>query len=390
MFYVGVDIAKSNHYACIINSSNEVITKPFLVTNDTAGFSKLLAVIQDYSKDDVLIVLESTSIYGNNLVKYFYNHGYNLTILNPLITNKFRRSSIRNVKNDKVDSIAVAQTALFNSYTLFNQENYNTMELKELSRFRRKLKKTIASLKTELTSCIDVAFPEYTKFFKAGIHTKTSYSILKISANPNKIKTLTIKKLTNILNKSSNGRFKQSKAVELIELTKNSIGNCSNALDTQIKFIITQIELLNSQVEEINTSIEELLNEVSSPILTIPGISNTNASIILGEIGNIDKFDCPAKLVAFAGLDCTVRQSGNFSAPSTRMSKRGSALLRYALINAAWQISLLNDTFAKYYSLKRNQGKRHYSALGHVAKKLVHVIFKMLKDNVSFNPDALR
>lgn len=390
MFYVGVDIAKSNHYASIINSNNEVIIKPFLVTNNASGFANLKEALKDYNKDDVLIVIESTSIYGNNLIKHFYNLGFKITILNPIATNRLRKTSIRNAKNDKIDSIFIAQTALLCGYSLFKEEDYINIELKEISRFRKSLKKSIASLKTQLTSCIDEAFPEYVNFFNSGIHSKSSYAILKDGANPNRIKTLSIKKLTNILNKSSHGRFKQSKAVDLIELAKNSIGNCTSSLDTQIKFLINQIELLNFQIQELDNSIDELINKVSSPILTIPGISKSNAAIILGEIGNIDKFDSPAKLVAYAGLDCKIRQSGNFNAPSTRMSKRGSALLRYALINAAWQISLLNNIFAKYYQLKRNQGKRHYSALGHVAKKLIHVIFKILKDNINFNPDSLR
>lgn len=390
MFYVGIDIAKSNHYASIIDSNNEVIVKPFLVTNNVTGFNKLLETITSFKKDEVLIVLESTSIYGNNLIKYFYNKGFNITILNPIITNKFRKASVRNAKNDKIDSISIAKTVIMTEYTLFKEEDYTNLELKDLSRFRRKLKKSIASLKTELTSCIDVAFPEFPSLFKSGIHSKSCYELLKISSNPNKIKTFTIKKLTQFLNKSSKGRFKQSKAVDLKELAKNSIGNCSNSLETQIKFLISQIELLQSQISDIEDSIKELLDKVSSPILTIPGISNNNAAVILGEIGNIDKFDSPAKLVAFSGLDCTIRQSGNFNAPSTRMSKRGSSLLRYALVNSAWQISQLNDVFAKYYNLKRNQGKRHYCALGHVAKKLIHIIFKILKDNVPFNPESLR
>ncbi|WP_408022643.1 IS110 family transposase, partial [Streptobacillus canis] len=159
------------HYASVINSSNEVIGKPFLVTNNASVFSKLKDTLKDYNKEDVLIVIESTSIYGNNLIKYFYNLGFKITILNPILTNKLRKASIRNAKNDKIDSISIAQTALLCAYSLFKEEDYNNIELKELSRFRRNLKKSIASLKTKLTSCIDEAFPEYISFFNSGIHT---------------------------------------------------------------------------------------------------------------------------------------------------------------------------------------------------------------------------
>ena len=125
--------------------------------------------------------------------------------------------------------------------------------------------------------------------------------------------------------------------------------------------------------------------EMDSVILTIPGIGFLNGAMILGEIGDISRFSNPSKLLAYAGLDPTVNQSGQFNAKTTRMSKRGSTLLRYALINGAWNVSLNNKTFNDYFMLKKSQGKNHYAALGHVAHKLVRVIFKMLKDNVAFN-----
>ena len=106
--------------------------------------------------------------------------------------------------------------------------------------------------------------------------------------------------------------------------------------------------------------------------------------MILGEIGDIHRFSSPSKLLAFAGLDPSVYQSGNFNASHTRMSKRGSRVLRYALIYAAHNIVRNNDVFRSFYDVKRSQGKNHYNALGHCAGKLVRVIFKMLTDNVAF------
>ena len=126
---------------------------------------------------------------------------------------------------------------------------------------------------------------------------------------------------------------------------------------------------------------------MDSVILTVPGIGFLNGAMILGEIGDISRFSNPSKLLAYAGLDPTVNQSGKFTAKTTRMSKRGSSLLRYALINAAWNVSLNNKTFNDYFVLKKSQGNGHYAALGHVAHKLVRVIFKMLRDNVAFNLD---
>ena len=119
--------------------------------------------------------------------------------------------------------------------------------------------------------------------------------------------------------------------------------------------------------------------------MTIPGIGFINGGMILGEIGDIHRFSEPKKLLAFAGLDPSVHQSGNFQAQRARMSKRGSRVLRYALMNAAHNVVKNNSTFKAYYDAKRAEGRTHYNALGHCAGKFVRVIWKMLTDEVEFN-----
>lgn len=128
-----------------------------------------------------------------------------------------------------------------------------------------------------------------------------------------------------------------------------------------------------------------LVTCLHSVIMTIPGIGTTNGGMILGEIGDIHRFSTLGKLLAFAGLDPSVYQSGNFQAQKTRMSNRGSRVLRYALVNAAHNVVKNNATFKAYYDAKRAEGRTHYNALGHCAGKLVRVIWKMLTDEVEFN-----
>ena len=158
----------------------------------------------------------------------------------------------------------------------------------------------------------------------------------------------------------------------------------------QIVQTIQQIELLEQQIDEIEKVIKDTMSELDSVIMSIPGVGAIDGAMILGEIGNIDRFASPCKLLAYAGLDPTFCQSVKFKARSTKMSKRGSKMLRFALINSAWQLTLKNKTFYDYYQLKLSQGLSHYGALGHVAHKLVRVIFKLLKDNIPFNEDKLQ
>ena len=199
--------------------------------------------------------------------------------------------------------------------------------------------------------------------------------------------SLHLTKLSNILHDNSHGRYRKQDAIRLRELAKSSVGIDNPSLSLQIKHAILQIELYNEQIAEIEALYKSILDEMDSPILTIPGMSYNQASVIVGCIGDINRFTHSCQLLAYAGLDPSVIQSGNFQARSTKMSKRGSGMLRYSLVYAAHNVVLNNKTFKEYYELKRSQGKSHYCALGHVAHKLVCVIFKMLKDNVTFNLD---
>ena len=192
-------------------------------------------------------------------------------------------------------------------------------------------------------------------------------------------------RLTNILNSASRGKFCREKADEIKSLAKSSVASKSADMTLQIKSAISQIRLIESQLKDVEVHIEGIYTELNSVINTIPGIGAINGSMILSEIGDIRRFSNPSQLIAFAGLDPIVNQSGSFRAKSTRMSKRGSGVLRYALVNAAWNVSLNNETFRNYYDEKFAQKGRHYATLGHVAGKLTRIIFKMLKDNVAFD-----
>ena len=170
-------------------------------------------------------------------------------------------------------------------------------------------------------------------------------------------------------------------------MAKSSVGIDNPSLSLQIKHAILQIELYDEQIAEVEALYKQILDEMNTPILSIPGMSYNQAAVIIGCIGDINRFEHSCQLLAYAGLDPSVIQSGNFQARSTKMSKRGPGILRYSLVYSAHNVVKNNKTFREYYELKRSQGKSHYCALGHVAHKLVRIIFKMLKDNVAFNLD---
>lgn len=388
MIYVGIDIAKTNHYASIVNySTGEVLEKPFLVTNNKQGFDLLYSKIKNFNKEKVLIGLESTAHYGNNLIFYFHEKQFKLGIINPIQTATLRKTRIRKVKNDKVDSMLICEALSLGYYNLLSDYDIELLEIKSLCRFHKDLKDKASEAKIQLKTYVDQLFPELNGFFKDNLDIKTAHELLKLYQSPDDISKVNLTKLSNLLIKSSRGKYDKSRAIELKQLASNSVGINNNALAIQIKMTIELIELLESQIKNIEKQVSDFIKKSDNVITSIPGIGDMTAAIIISEIGDINRFDNPGQVLAFAGLDPSVKQSGNFNASSTRMSKRGSSLLRYALILAANNVQLNTKTFNDYYNAKRLQGKLHYNALGHCAGKLVRNIFYMLKRNVKFNLD---
>lgn len=388
MIYVGIDIAKTNHYASIVNySTGEVIESPFLVTNNKQGFELLYSKIKLFDKDNILIGLESTAHYGNNLIFYFHNLHFKLGIINPIQTATLRKTRIRKVKNDKVDSMLICEALSLGYYNLLSDYDIKLLEVKSLCRFHKELKDKTAEAKIQLETYVDQLFPELSGFFKDNLNIKTAHELLKLYQSPNDISKVNLTKLSNLLSKSSRGKYDKERAIELKKIASNSVGINNYALCIQIKMTIELIELLESQIKDIEKQVSDFIKKSDNVITSIPGIGDMTAAIIISEIGDINRFNNPGQVLAFAGLDPSVKQSGTFNASSTRMSKRGSSLLRYALILAANNVQLNTKTFNDYYNTKRLQGKLHYNALGHCAGKLIRTIFYMLKNNVKFNLD---
>ena len=379
-----MDVAKETHVAAAMDSDGVVLLDPFAFQNDHEGFQLLKAKLETLDKNDLLIGLESTAHYAENLIFFLHAQGYRLAVINPVQTAAVRKTGIRKTKTDKIDSLLICKTLALSSFRLYTENDVKTLQLKSLCRFRQKLKKSKARLKIQLVSYVDMIFPELQFFFKSGLHIKTCYELLKAYSSPDDIAALHLTKLSNLLSKASRGRFGKEDARSLKSLAASSVGVKNTYISIQITQTIAQIELIESQLDELELIIGQAMDELDSVIMTVPGIGKLNGAMILGEIGDIHRFSHPSKLLAYAGLDPVVNQSGKFTAKRTRMSKRGSKVLRYALINAAWNVSLNNDTFKRYFDSKIAQGHSHYDALAHTAHKLVRVLFKLLTDNVTF------
>ena len=390
MFLLGIDIAKLNHVAsCIDSSTNEVIFSNFKFKNDFKGFSALLDKIKSLDVKNLIIGLESTSHYGENLINFLFKQHFKVALINPLQTSHLRKANIRDAKNDRLDSLNIARSLIFGKLNFVSEKNIDCFSLKKLTRFRSNLIKQRSKAKIQLTSLLDLLFPELQYLFKSKIHSKAIYSLLKKYPSAEEIAALKDDEISNLLYASSKGHFKREKSIELKSLAKTTVGIKDTSVSLHVIQLIELIELFDRQIKDIVTKITDTVNKLDTKLLSVPGINIIACAIILGETNNFDNFSNATKLLAFAGLDPKIRQSGNFSTTSCRMSKKGSPYLRYALIFTAWNAVRHSEKFNKYYCLKRSQSKSHYNALGHVAHKLVRVIFTLIKKDISYQEEKL-
>ena len=378
MISVGIDVAKDKHDCFIMNSEGEVLFNPFVIQNNREGFDslyeKICSVADDFTK--VKVGLEATGHYSYNILGYLLDKGLPTYVINPLHTNLYRKSlSLRKTKTDKVDAHTIA-AMLLSDVNLKSYSNtlYHNEELKSLTRYRFDKVNERAKLKISIARLVNILFPELEKLVST-LHMASVYELLSQYPSAKQIASAHLTKLTNLLSNASKGRYSKEKAEEIRNAARRSIGSDMPAKSLELKHTIKLIKELDAEIEEIEFHIEIIMDEINSPILTIPGISYRMGAMIIAEIGDFDNFSSPDKILAYAGLAPSIYQSGQFTASYSRMEKRGSRYLRYALFNSAKYVCQWDDTFAEYLAKKRSEGKHYYVAISHACKKLIRVIY---------------
>lgn len=381
MIYVGIDVAKDKHDCFIAGSDGVIYEDVFEIDNSLKGFTELIDCLKPFPIEDIKIGLEATGHYSQNLINYLQLSGFDLVVYNPLITNKFRKAfTLRKTKTDRVDARTLVRMLAVESTESYLPPSYHTQELKSLTRHRLRMTKQQSRLKISLTRLVHIMFPELSKTV-GDVHAKAIYALLMEFSTPSAIKKVHLTRLTNLFRLYRNPR---QTALNVREAAAASIGTATPALVFELRQVIPQIEFVEAQIKELDKQIKALMTEVNSTILTVPGISFTLGASILGEIRDISLFDSPAQLLAFAGLEPSTNQSGQKSSTGDKMVKRGSPYLRRSLYLAAKHISKFDPTFAAYYQKKKSEGKHHIVILSHVARKLVRVLFYLLKNNEKF------
>lgn len=387
MYFIGIDISKFKHDCAVIDSQGEVVTPSWSFLNTHEGFASLNQLLTSL-KGEKRIGFESTGHYGQNLKLFLETNSFAFMEFNPLMVKRFVDSkTLRRTKSDSIDAMSIAQYLMTVDFKPYPKSFYHIEALKSLTRFRDSLIRQRSRQLVELTNILDKVFPEFKPFFK-GRFSATALYILENYSSPEKIANMNVKSY-ELLRSRSKGKFTTADFAQLKLLAKNTVGNPSAFLLSEMNIILDIYSQMDAKVQELEEQIISLVNDMNPPMLSIPGIGHISAAVILSEFGDFNNFKNASKLLSFAGLEPGYYQSGT-AEHSGCMVKHGSSYLRYTLMNCCIPLIRSDIVFAEYYAKKRAEGKPYRVALTHVVKKLLRVIYAIQTKNVLYDPTLIR
>ena len=388
MYIVGIDIGKNHHEASIVSPEGKQIGRSLRFATTHKGADSLMSFIfNNIGNSSCIFGMEATGHYWYPIYSFLKARGYTIYVINPIQSDSLRKMYIRQTKNDSIDSFLIAEVIRFGQFTTTSMADENILAMRQLCRYRDSVISSRTEIKLRISTIMEQIFPEYEKQF-SSLWLSTSMGILEKYLTPENIENAPIDELFEIIKDKSHNKLTMKKAISIREAAADTFGIkiAQDAFSFQLKQLIDRMNFLDKQIEALDCQILEYYEKFDCYLHTIPGIGMIAAATILAEIGDINRFKSSSALVAFAGIDPTVRQSGEFSSTHNHMSKRGSPYLRHAIFLVATTCSFHNSPLNAYYKKKRDQGKHHLTATGAVARKLTTVIYAVLRDSKPYEP----
>jgi transposase len=388
--FVGIDVSKDKFDACGI-TGDEAKLFQFSATMDRQGFEKLKGHLAAVSISSVLIGMESTASYHVNLFSYLVSEGYKVIFVNPLLISNYVKMQIRKTKTDKKDAVVIAQFLLTNGDTLIQRATPSLIaDLRDLSRQRESLVDEMTSLKIEIKQLLNIIFPELEHM--VGIFTKSILKLLQKYPSAFALRDADLGQLSQMLIANSYGHKREAFAAELIKAAHSSIGTKNPAKDMILKQKIALLRHLEDALQEITGMLIEmsrkLMEEDINIMTSIKGIGDKTAANFLIEMGgDINQYERSGKIIAMAGLDPAVYQSGKHEGHG-KITKRGNRHLRRIIWMMTTRVIQYTDIFNVYYLKRRKEGLPYKKAVLATAHKLIRVIYAMLTQRTTFCPQV--
>ena len=405
--YVGIDVSSKTNVVYFMKPDGSKICN-FSVANSLDGSQKLvkniLSTLNNHSLDEIIVGLEATSIYGDNLV-YFLREDYSLSgylrkihILNPKQVKKFKDSYNDLPKNDFVDSFVIADCLRFGR---INKEvyldDYRYTALKTLTRARFY---AVQNLVKEKQRLINIIFKKYSSLTQDKVFSdkfgKTALAVYSEFDSVDTLVNMDLHELTEFIQKKGKNRFSDpdsvAKAIQKAARSSYRLPKTiNNSVNQVLSVSINSIKAIQAQIKSLEKAIAEQMDLIPNTLTSINGIGLIYAAGIIAEIGDINRFNNQAALAKYAGLAWTQHQSGNFQADATHLIRSGNRILKYYLCEAAFSLVRCDIEYSRFYHLKYNEVNKyqHKRALALTARKFVRLVFRLLKDNRLYMPKLL-
>lgn len=402
MYYVGIDIAKRSHVACVMGEDNSLIVKPFEFLSTQSGFKKLLAHLQSLSCDlsDVIIGMEATGLLFENLYRYLKEMAYRVVLLNPYQTSKFREmDTMKRVKNDNIDSVMIAALIKSGRFSEGYVSDEQLQSLRELYRHKASLDDQLKAIKRQTGTLLAVVFPELEQIVSDPFNI-TSMALLEKYPTAKHYEYASADRILKTFRGIKGNNFNETKALKLLELAKESIysGAAKEARAMSIRSNIALMRLFQAQMDECDEEMlrlfqaksaskedQEIMSDLIDNLRTIPGVGDKTILALLAECGNIDRFTDAKALVGYLGLYPTLEQSGG-TIKHGRLAKRGARLAKKAIYLASIAAIRHNKELHTVYDKYRSKGRAKKECVIIVARKLIQIIYSIYMRNTPYNP----
>ena len=386
MFYLGIDIGKFNHAAALVTDEGKVIATVPSFSNTRAGFEVLLTLITSHLPrgEQLRVGMEATGPYWIPLAEWLHTHGWPPVVLNPIKTSSLRNYGVRGSKTDNIDSVLIACALRFEGDKPQQVSPKHSEELCHLTRLRADIINDRTRVALRATSLLDRLFPELLSSFSKTL-SPSCLALLSQAPTPTRVLALGEERLTTLLRKASRGKLGVTRAREILNKAAVSVGVTSKALEEILPLLLEQIDLLDSQLTTLDHRISESYDQAGLHFTSIAGVGTLSAATILGEFGSVERFKQAKQMVAFAGVDPKLRESGQHRG-RVHISKRGSRYLRRALYLACQGVVRKDDYFNAIYQRHRDNGKSYKEAIIAVMNRFIHVIYIIWRDNRPYYP----
>lgn len=401
--FVGIDVGSRGNTAYLMRPDGEKHSN-FTVQNTQGGakilIDKIVSALTTMGLEQVVIGMEATGIYGDNLVYALHENGAlgrfqrKIHVLNPKQVSKFKESYSDLPKNDNVDAFVIADKLRFGRITKeVYMDDYRYKALQTLTRTRFYATQDLARVKQRFANYLFLKCSGLAQDKDIVNSSATVIALMERFETVDELAYADLDELTAFVNKAGNGRFAdpqataktfQAAAMSSYRLPKT----VNDSVNQAMAVCISTMRALGKQIKVLDKQIEQIFAIIPNTLTSVPGIGKVYSAGIIAEIGDINRFQSQASVAKYAGLVWKQHESGEFTAQNTRLIKSGNRFLRYYLLEAANSVRRCDSEFRRYYDLKYKQVNKyqHKRALALTARKLVRLVFRLLKDGRSYIP----